>query len=112
MNQDDPFAGSGDLDRTLLRPMPGGRRPPGASPPPPGPSPTPAPAIPEASFRAAPIPRTGAGLNPLVDAAAPLLDLVGQLRATVSHPDTTGGSGSRGPAVTAGRPVSRLLRAS
>jgi type VI secretion system protein ImpK len=90
VNQDDPFAGSGDLDRTLLRPMPGGRRPPGASPPPPGPSPTPAPATPEASFRAAPIPRTGAGLNPLADAAAPLLDLVGQLRATVSHPDPTG----------------------
>jgi type VI secretion system protein ImpK len=46
--------------------------------------------MPETSFRAASVPRTGSGLNPLVDAAAPLLDLVGQLRTSVSHPDPTG----------------------
>ena len=88
MTQDDPFSNSGDLDRTLLRPMPGGRRPPGSSPAPHAPAPPP-PAF-DASYRGTPIPRAGKGMNPLVDAAAPLLDLVAQLRATVSHPDPTG----------------------
>ncbi len=103
-NHDDPFfnAGGGDEDRTVIRPTPGGRRPPGSPPPAaptpqpppmqPAPSPTPAAAAPR---HAAPAPVSReelghTGLNPLVTAAAPLLTLVGQLRNTMSHPDPDG----------------------
>lgn len=87
---DNPFSEPDDSDRTVIRPAPGGRR---AAPPPQQPAPSqpfreaaPQPA------RAAPIPAEGAekisfGLNPLVEAAAPLLQLLGRLRNTYSQPD-------------------------
>ena len=95
---DDPFAEPDDSDKTVIRPAPGGRRAPaprrhrGSSrfrrhPP----------ATPRASaFDSAPMPaaprRPGAetirfGLNPLIMAAAPLLQLLGRLRTTMSAPN-------------------------
>jgi type VI secretion system protein ImpK len=69
-----------DPDRTMLVPAPGGRRTPPAS----------TPAAPEPQRPAAggaPVLLHGEGLNPLVRAANPLLDLVTPLRAMASHPD-------------------------
>ncbi len=81
-----------DDDRTVLRPRPGGRAR-GA----PAPAPRTAPGGAAAPRREEPAyqpgggrPAQGAGLNPLVDAAATLLALATQLRATVSHPDVPG----------------------
>lgn len=65
---DDPF--STDADRTVILPTPGGRS---AAPPPPTPS------APSSGPDGDPIPT---GLNPLVAAANPLLNLVPQLKAT------------------------------
>jgi type VI secretion system protein ImpK len=90
---DNPFAEPDDPDRTIIRPVPGGRRP--ATPPPQQPAQpsafesAPPPVPPRA---AAQIPADGAehitfGLNPLVMAAAPLLQLLGRLRNTYSQPD-------------------------
>lgn len=92
---DNPFSEPDDSDRTVIRPAPGGRRA----------TPTPAPQQPPSAFRdapspspargpAAPIPAEGAerisfGLNPLISAAAPLLQLLGRLRNTYSQPDPT-----------------------
>ncbi|MFZ0021489.1 MAG: type IVB secretion system protein IcmH/DotU, partial [Acetobacteraceae bacterium] len=85
---DNPFSEPDDNDRTVIRPVPGGRR--GAPSPQPAPSPV---------FRDAPsargaasIPIDGAetisfGLTPLIAAAAPLLQLLGRLRNTYSQPD-------------------------
>ncbi len=86
---DNPFSEPDDNDRTVIRPVPGGRR--GAPSPQPAPSPV---------FRDAPSPARGAasipidgaetisfGLNPLIEAAAPLLQLLGRLRNTYSQPD-------------------------
>lgn len=80
MTIDDPFATEDSGDHTIIRPMPGGRRsslhdtmpslP--ASPPPP---------IEE------PLTLSGAGLNPLEAAAAPLLGLIMRLKNTASHPE-------------------------
>ncbi len=88
---DNPFSEPDDSDRTVIRPVPGGRR---ASPPPQAaPSPafrdTPPPPPPRT---AAPVPAEGAekisfGLTPLIEAAAPLLQLLGRLRNTYSQPD-------------------------
>ena len=84
MTIDDPFApadSDGDGDRTLIRPMPGGRRSgAGAPPAPPRPAAGPPPA------ETAPI-SPGVGLNPLEAAAAPLLSLIMRLKNTASHPD-------------------------
>lgn len=81
MSQDDPFA-SPDADRTVILPSPGGRAPPRSPPEPPrGSGWGPEPAQPPAGAR---------GLNPLVAAANPILNLVPQLRATLSHPDPGG----------------------
>ncbi|MDQ3059950.1 MAG: DotU family type VI secretion system protein [Pseudomonadota bacterium] len=81
MNQDDPFS-LADSDRTLIMPTPGGRAssavPPAA-----------APAAPRAEGAHEAPPQTN-GLNPLVAAANPLLDLVPQLQATLQHPDPNG----------------------
>ena len=83
---DDPFKPS---DATVLRPRPGaGRRGSGDVPPPPR---SPAASAPYAE----PIPEgtrgfLGTGLNPLVQAASPLLLLAGQLRGTLSVPDLAG----------------------
>src|ERR1700722_15406096 len=89
---DNPFAEPDEPDRTVIRPHPGGRR--AGSPLQPAFS---------AGFRdttpppieargAAPIQSEGAeritfGLNPLIEAAAPLLQLLGRLRNTYSQPD-------------------------
>jgi type VI secretion system protein ImpK len=69
-----------DPDRTMLMPAPGGRRTPSSAPSAPAPAPPP---------RAGSGPATlhGEGLNPLVRAANPLLDLVTPLRSMASHPD-------------------------
>ena len=67
-----------DPDRTVLVPAPGGRR---------GPMPAAPQAEPVGRSPAAPAQLHGAGLNPLVRAANPLLDLVTPLRHMVSHPD-------------------------
>ena len=106
---DNPFAEPDDSDKTIIRPSPGGRRP--AAPPPqqaPQPSPfaspfgapsgpaaplPPSPSMsPFAAGPAAPIPAEGAerisfGLNSLIAAAAPLLQLLGRLRNTYSQPN-------------------------
>ncbi|WP_332876504.1 type IVB secretion system protein IcmH/DotU [Massilia sp. S19_KUP03_FR1] len=74
MPTDDPIKPAQDPDATMLVLNPGGRRPA---------SPAPAPAS------AAPVhvPVAGSGLNRLVQAANPLLDLVVPLRHTVQPPD-------------------------
>ncbi len=104
---DNPFSEPDDSDRTIIRPSPAGRRaaapapqtPQSAAPSPfaspfggsPAPAATP-PRSPFAGPAAAPIPADGAetinfGLNPLVTAAAPLLQLLGRLRNTYSQPN-------------------------
>lgn len=100
-DKDDPFAPS---DATILRPRPGaGRRPtPAAGAPAPSPAPPPAP---PPSYQTPPIPRHTAapmpapaggagfsefmltGINPLVQAAIPLLMLAGRLRGQVAQAD-------------------------
>jgi type VI secretion system protein ImpK len=86
MTTDNPFAEPDDSDRTIIRPMPGGRKP----------------ALPqEAPFAASPArveapalvgadaPETIAmGGAPLVAAAAPLLQLLARLRNMLSQPDS------------------------
>ena len=74
---DDPFAGLGD--RTVIMPVPGGR----AAPPPPAPPPL-APSEPSPAFDEPPV---QSGLNPLVAAANPLLNMIPQLRSSVEHPN-------------------------
>jgi len=92
---DDPFAEPEDSDRTVIRPAPGGRR----ATPPAAPAQTPFQDAPPQGQRAsafenvAPPPAgSGAetiqfGLNPLIIAAAPLLQLLGRLRMTLSAPN-------------------------
>lgn len=82
----DPNNPMQDPDRTVLIPTPGGRRNPAAAQPAdatainnPRPAAPPAPSGPARLH--------GEGLNPLVRAANPLLDLVTPLRTMVSHPD-------------------------
>ncbi len=94
---DDPFAEPDDSDKTVIRPAPGGRRAPAqpaAVPPASGFGTAPPPrasAFDNAPMQAAPV--TGGaetiqfGLNPLIMAAAPLLQLLGRLRTTLSAPN-------------------------
>ncbi len=82
---DNPFSEHDDTDRTIIRPVPGGRS---TTPPPPAPRDT----QPSPARAAAPLPAEGAetisfGLNPLIEAAAPLLQLLGRLRNTYTQPD-------------------------
>jgi type VI secretion system protein ImpK len=80
--QDDPFA-SPDPDRTIIKPVPGGRA---------TAAPTPARQVPPTST-ATELQEPAvvvAGMNPLVAAANPLLNAVPQLRSTVEHPDPVG----------------------
>lgn len=70
----DTFEGGQDPDRTLLIPTPGGRR---ATPP----------VLPTADVPRAALVVHGQGLNPLVRAANPLLDLVVPLRTMTAMPD-------------------------
>jgi len=76
----DPTNPMQDPDRTVLVPTPGGRRTAPSQPP----------ATPASEPRLAPggpAQLHGVGLNPLVRAANPLLDLVPPLRRMASHPD-------------------------
>jgi type VI secretion system protein ImpK len=100
---DDPFAEPDDSDKTVIRPAPGGRRAPAAAPPasPFGAAPqaSPPPRQRPSAFDNAPMPAAAAapvtggaetiqfGLNPLIIAAAPLLQLLGRLRTTLSAPN-------------------------
>jgi len=94
-NDDDPFFGSGDSDRTILRPTPGGRRgqaSPSAPTPPPQPQPYAQPppqpyGEPAAQATPAGLADLSGGLNPLTAAATTLLALIAQLRDSASHPD-------------------------
>ena len=98
MSEDDPFFGSGDSDRTILRPTPGGKRTPG-TPAGPGAPPTtpqqpyaqqPQPVYGQPPVQAQPLgglPDLSGGLNPLTAAATTLLALIAQLRDSASHPD-------------------------
>ena len=78
MSMDNPFSSIPEGERTIIMPTPGRRAAP----------------APSAGAAAHPIQDDGAGaaapdtggLNPLVAAANPLLDLVPQLRATLDHP--------------------------
>jgi type VI secretion system protein ImpK len=85
MTIDDPFAEPGDAERTVIRPNPGGRRPAEAAPvvspamPPPPPPPI-------AAAKAIVLPPL-AKLNPLVNAALPLLDLAVQIKNRAVHND-------------------------
>lgn len=95
MTEDDPFFNPGDGGPTVIRPMPGGRRPAGAPPAvPPGPSLPSGPAAPVTS--PPPAPGWSAALpgattdNPLVACAINLLTVAGQLRGTATHPDPGG----------------------
>ena len=85
MSQDDPFS-SLDSDKTVIMPSPGGRAaPPGqtsANWHATGPG---SPGVKEIDELAA-----TAGLNPLIAAANPLLNIVPQLRTTLQHPDPSG----------------------
>jgi type VI secretion system protein ImpK len=81
MSANDPNHPMQDPDRTMLMPTPGGRRaapPTGAAGAPPN--------APPAAL-GSPFHLHGEGLNPLVRAANPLLDLVTPLRTMVAHPD-------------------------
>jgi type VI secretion system protein ImpK len=87
---DDPFAEPDDSDRTVIRPAPGGRR----APPPTAAAPPATGARASVFGNAAPPPQSGPGaetisfgLNPLIVAAAPLLQLLGRLRTTLSAPN-------------------------
>jgi type VI secretion system protein ImpK len=81
MSSDDTFFGTKGDDRTVLRPMPGGR----ARAPAPAPARS-APSMPPPAD--ARLPSTDAAdINRLTGAAAPLLSLAARLRSTVSHPD-------------------------
>lgn len=104
MSDDDPFAEPDDTDRTVIRPNPGGRRPPSVPPvaaPIPVPSyddpagfgqqpapPSAAPAQPAAAPAADKSMEAGlTGMNPLNAAAATLFSLVGRMRNRAQHPD-------------------------
>jgi len=82
MSTDDPFFSAGNDDRTVMRPVPGGRqsdlqRP--SQPPPPS-------AAPAQGMSDGPLPLLGQ-LNPLENAASGLLALVTQLNNSRQHPD-------------------------
>ena len=80
---DNPFSEPDDSDRTIIRPVPGGRR--SVSPPMPEPAAT-APSRP-----AAPVTdgaeQVAMAVSPLVAAAGPLLQLLARLRNTAHQPD-------------------------
>ncbi len=79
MSQDDPFS-LPESDHTIIMPTPGRRA---AAPQ------VTAPAAVRDALPSEPPPETG-GLNPLLAAANPLLDIVPQLRATLQHPNPGG----------------------
>ncbi|MFT8674393.1 MAG: type IVB secretion system protein IcmH/DotU [Acetobacter sp.] len=101
MNSDNPFAEPDDSDRTVIRPMPGGRKPGAAQPSPAfgggasfppeseatafmaAPTQTPVPRAPEAAQT------IEMGGGPLLGAAGPLLQLLGRLRQLRTPPNQT-----------------------
>jgi len=83
MNRDDPFAESGDAERTVIRPSGGGAAP--SRPMQPQPTPQ-APQAAQAPAAGADLDAVGSvGLNPLAAAAAPLLALVSRIRNRAQH---------------------------
>jgi type VI secretion system protein ImpK len=84
---DNPFSEPDDSERTVVRPVPGGRQPASARPEMAAPRSETA----EAPARAAPLGDGGEivamEVNPLVGAAAPLLQLMARLPNTINHPD-------------------------
>lgn len=97
MIEDDPFLGRRD-ERTVLKPMPGGRAPLRAQPrteavaAPPAPSAREPAAQPAARAESAPLTEPlrwlpQAGVSPLIDAASPLLSLGALLRQSISQGD-------------------------
>src|SRR6266436_3104974 len=84
MTIDDPFAEPDDSERTVIRPNPGGRRP---AEPAPAAMPYSPPPMPGAGIAAGKplevLPLKG--LNPLVNAALPMLDLVVQIKNRAVH---------------------------
>jgi type VI secretion system protein ImpK len=85
MTIDDPFAEPGDSERTIIRPSPGGRRPAEVSPA----SPAQVLPVPPPMAAAARPPALSPlkHLNPLVNAALPLLDLAVQIKNRAVHTD-------------------------
>jgi type VI secretion system protein ImpK len=83
MSQDDPFS-SPDSDKTVIMPSPGGRPAPSAAA-----SSWPG-AGPAAIIRETDEKIPASGLNPLIAAANPLLNMVPQLRATLQYADPSG----------------------
>jgi type VI secretion system protein ImpK len=83
VSKNDPFFTQDDNDRTVIRPMPGGRRAAGAPPPPLA-------RHAETDRFAAVALQVGSGLNPLVRCASRLLIAAGQLRGCTAHADPDG----------------------
>ena len=85
---DNPFLEPDDGERTVVRPVPGGRRPAPASPQAAAPPRQPVEAVAAAIVAGAEGAETIAmAVNPLVGAAAPLLQLLARLPNTIHHPD-------------------------
>jgi type VI secretion system protein ImpK len=82
---DNPFSEPEDADRTIIRPSPGRRPASPSGPPPVQAAPTPRP--PAASPSGDGVETVAMAVNPLVAAAAPLLQLLARLRNTRNQPD-------------------------
>jgi type VI secretion system protein ImpK len=90
MSNDDPFGNSYiDDDKTILRPVPGGRRPQTQTASP-SDSPLPRPAFTSGSSESLRAVCASATYNPIAGAAISLLSVVAQLRNTTLHPDIAG----------------------
>ncbi len=89
MNRDDPFAESGDDERTVIRPSPGGAQPAQPQQPQQQPAQQAAPQAQRGPGAGAALAEVdvaaSAGLNPLAAAAAPLLALVSRIRNRAQH---------------------------
>lgn len=73
-----------DSDATIMIPRPGGKRAPMAS------SAAPAPRVRESAYEEPVLQTAESGVNPLVAAANPVLNLVPQIRSMLAHPDPAG----------------------
>jgi type VI secretion system protein ImpK len=83
---DNPFSEPDDSERTVIRPVPGARRPGPAAAPVAEAAPLPPPPPPTQSSDGSGE-NMATGLSPLVAAAAPLLQLLARLRNTLNQPD-------------------------
>ena len=83
MSNNDSFFNDDNSDRTIVRPRPGGQRRK-------VPRQTPPASMEQGTYNPAPVGGSIKGINPILDAAASLLLIAGQLRDTVSHPDPEG----------------------